>query len=131
MDLKDLKITTDSKCSELNWVLNEKDGEPNFSGEIFRILVEKHNALIEALEKGSIEAPAALPLQNVSISFLSEGLKNKILKRIGLLAEKQGSISGLYSIYDGNASVKNLLKEIADDYGRQVDFLKSVLANEC
>ena len=72
----------------------------------------------------------ALPIQNVSVSFLSEGMANKIYKQIGLLAEKQGGITGITILNQLPSWLQNFMKELAADYGRQIDFLKSVLANE-
>lgn len=72
----------------------------------------------------------ALPIQNVSVSFLSEGMANKIYKQIGLLAEKQGGITGITILNQLPGWLQNFMKELAADYGRQIDFLKSVLANE-
>lgn len=71
-----------------------------------------------------------LPIQNVSVSFLSEGMANKIYKQIGLLAEKQGGITGITTLNQLPSWLQNFMKELAADYGRQIDFLKSVLANE-
>ena len=72
----------------------------------------------------------ALPIQNVSVSFLSEGMANKIYKQIGLLAEKQGGITGITTLNQLPSGLQNFMKKLAADYGRQIDFLKSVLANE-
>jgi len=71
-----------------------------------------------------------LAIQRVSVSFLSEGMANKIYKQIGLLAEKQGGITGITILNQLPSWLQNFMKELAADYGRQIDFLKSVLANE-
>lgn len=85
-----------------------------------------------AQQANGVEASdeTALPIQNVSVSFLSEGMANKIYKQIGLLAEKQGGITGITILNQLPSWLQNFMKELAADYGRQIDFLKSVLANE-
>lgn len=95
----------------------------------------------KAVDGDCMDAPSAateieelflklLPIQNVSVSFLSEGMANKIYKQIGLLAEKQGGITGITTLNQLPSWLQNFMKELAADYGRQIDFLKSVLANE-
>jgi len=93
-------------------------------------VVKYYRNLEIALAECSHEEKAALPLQNVSVSFLSEGIAIKIYKQIGLLAEKQGGITGITTLNQLPSWLQNFMKELAADYGRQIDFLKSVLANE-
>ena len=61
--------------------------------------------------------------------------QDKIIKQIGLLSEKKGGIIGVIVINDilnNKDAPKDLiefLKEIGNDYGRQIEFLKSLLTD--